>query len=76
MMAALLIEIPESLLAELNERHVSNETVRQLVIAVIEAWLQNGSSSSGASPFADSAAPFIEQLLDDNQELFERLAKL
>jgi hypothetical protein len=75
MMATLTIEVPEHLLAELNDRHVSDETVRQLVIAVIEAWLYNGSSSPG-SPFADSAAPFIEQLLAENQELFERLAKL
>jgi hypothetical protein len=49
--------------------------------AKIEQWLDATTSTlkesqSQPSPFAQSAIPFIEQLLDENLMLFELLAKL
>jgi hypothetical protein len=41
----------------------------------IETWLVSNQETV-ESKFAESATPFIEQLLDENQQLFERLAKL
>ena len=35
----------------------------------------NGVNQSSASPFSKDPTPFVDQLLDDNLELFEELAK-
>lgn len=35
----------------------------------------NGVNQSSATPFDEDPTPFIDQLLDDNMELFEELAK-
>jgi len=81
-MTTLTVEIPESLKTELEERQIPAAVVDSLVVQTLEAWLQMSAERSERakhtqhSPFAESALPFIEQLLDDNLELFERLAKL
>ena len=83
-MAILTIELSDELAAELNDRQVSDEFIRLLVAQTIEAWLRktpkvsskSESEDGQASPFAGSANAFIEQLIDENRTLFERLAEL
>lgn len=81
-MATLVVEIPETLKTELDQRHVPPALVDALIVQTIETWLRINAKRNGQaedkrlSPFAGSALPFIEQLMDDNLELFERLAKL
>ena len=81
-MDKLTIELPKSVTEELDLRHISARQVRAFVVEAIEAWLriQNETSPQTAnakpSRFADNAAPFAEQLVRANRELFEQLAKL
>jgi hypothetical protein len=83
-MATLTIELSDELIAELNDRQVSDELIHLLVEHSLRAWLRKAPDISSepetkdghASPFAESAISFIEQLIDENPTLFERLAKL
>lgn len=81
-MATLTIELPDELVNELNEQQLSNEFVDVLIEQALRAWLRKGSPKSSDakpisdSPFAHSAAEFAERLIDQNRELFERLAQL
>jgi hypothetical protein len=81
-MTTLTLQLPESLTQALYQHRVSQEQLHAVVINAIEDWLRQFQSSvlpketPPASLFADSAIPFVEQLLDNNQSLFERLAKL
>jgi hypothetical protein len=84
-MTTVTIELPEDLTIELHDRHIPNEIVHQIVVQAIKDWLRNQGTSSlpatedtneSASPFAESAIPFIDKLIDENRSLFDRLARL
>lgn len=81
-MATLTIEIPDSLQIELVQRQIPSTVVDSVVIQTLETLVQMNIQGNGLtkrkrrSPFNGSAIPFVDQLLDDNLELFERLAKL
>lgn len=81
-MATLTIELPDELLNELNQRQTSDELIRTLVEQSLRTWLHKTAEipevaeQSEGSPFSKSAFPFVEQLIDENLTLFERLAKL
>jgi hypothetical protein len=80
-MATLTLEIPEMLLTELNQRRMPAGAVDSFVARALALWLQTDArrverSNGMPSLFTESAEPFIEALLDDHFELFERLAKL
>lgn len=81
-MTTLTLQLPEPLTQALYQHHVSQEQLHTVVINAIEDWLRHLQSSARpketlpVSQFTDSAIPFVEQLLDHNQSLFERLAKL
>lgn len=81
-MATLTIKLPDELMTELNEQQVSDEVINLLIEQTLRAWLRKGSAApieskpDSASPFAHSAVEFAEQLIDQNRELFERLAQL
>jgi hypothetical protein len=79
------VDLPEYLVAELERQQVPDEEVHLVVVRAIEAWLRKRpetlpSSSKmmkeRSSPFAESAILFIDQLIDENRSLFERLARL
>ncbi len=76
-------EISDELLQSLIVRTIEALVQAEPVVSAekIEQWLDATTpavtgSQSQPSPFAQSALPFIEQLLDENLALFERLAKL
>ena len=80
------VELPEQIASELKERDVPNDNIQRFIVRSLEVWLRvgyksdtpqqtNASGTSSASPFSEDAIPFIDQLLDDNIELFEQLAK-
>ncbi len=81
-MATLTIELPDELMIELNEQQVSNEFIDLLVEQTLRIWLRKApeirskQDDDNTSPFTESAATFTEQLINENQELFERLAQL
>lgn len=77
----LTIELPESVTKELDDRHIAAHQARAFVVQAVEAWLRleesaGDSGTEPASPFARNAIPFAEELVRENRELFERLAKL
>jgi hypothetical protein len=81
-MATLTIEIPDSLQTELDQRQIPPTVVDSVVVQTLETWLQisaqgkEQAKDKRRSSFVESAVPFVEQLMNDNLELFERLAKL
>ena len=84
-MTTVTIELPEDLTIELRDRHIPDEIVHHIVVQAIKDWLHNEGTASlsaaenangTASPFAESAIPFIDKLIDENRSLFDRLAKL
>lgn len=81
-MATLTVKLPDELITELNEQQVSNEFIDVLIEQTLRAWLRKGSAMpletkpDSPSPFAHSAVEFAERLIDQNRELFERLAQL
>lgn len=80
-MATLTIELPNELMAELNQRQTSDEFIRILIEQSLRTWLRKSAEMPegeklDSALFSESALPFIEQLINDNQTLFERLANL
>ena len=81
-MATLTIDLPDELIVELNQRHTSDKLIQALVEQSLRTWLHKTAGSAEAeeqlspSLFSESAFPFVEQLIDENLTLFERLAKL
>ena len=80
------IELPEYLVSELEERKLPKEIIQKFVIRAIELWLRFGYSvnlqphvgeqvEASTLPFTKDATPFIEHFLDENIEMFERLAE-
>jgi len=70
----LTIELPDSLLAQLNERQIPEEEMRAVAIAALEVWLAQQHSTNGGR-FTASAVPFVRRLIAENRELFDALAK-
>jgi hypothetical protein len=81
-MTTLTIELPEELTMALHDRSIPDSVVQQFVVQAVTLWLQSNpvlnsqGSEAASSIFGQSALPFIERLIDENQTLFERLATL
>jgi hypothetical protein len=85
-MTTVTIELPEDLTIELQDRHIPNEIVHRIAIQAIKDWLHSEggtislpppeNTDGNVSPFAESAIPFVDKLIDENRSLFDRLAKL
>ncbi len=79
----LTIELPESVVQELEQRQISPPQVRAFVVQAVEAWLRLQNQTRSNTPHADrtsrfavNATTFAETLVRENRELFEQLAKL
>jgi hypothetical protein len=70
----LTIELPDSLIAQLNERQIPEEEMKAVAIAALEIWLAQSHSTNGGR-FTESAVPFVRRLIAENRELFEALAQ-
>lgn len=82
-MSTLIIELPERLTDEINRHNISKEQVYRFIVQAIEVWLRTapeamseGDAHETRSRFSESAVPFIEKLIQENRQLFERLAEL
>ena len=71
----LTIELPDSLIEQLHERGIPDEELKTVAIAALEIWLAQQHGSTNGGRFADSAVPFVRQLIAENRELFEALAQ-
>ena len=79
-MATLTVELPDHLATELAAENSAREQLDAFVVGAVEAWLRRrrGSAEASASwegAFKSDASDFVEQLIDDNRELFEELAR-
>jgi hypothetical protein len=70
----LTIELPDSLIAQLNERQIPEEELKAVTIAALEIWLAQEQSTNGGR-FSESAVPFVRRLIAENRELFDALAE-
>jgi len=83
-MSTLTIELPETLSQVVRTRNVPVEEVQAVAVIAVENWLRMRSDrvakgigyGEGQSRFSASAVPFIEKLIQENRELFERMARL
>jgi hypothetical protein len=83
-MATLNLELPDEVVSELKERNIPNELIQQIAIEAIKDWLRKAveippsamdNTNEQSSPFAQSALPFVDSLIDENRSLFARLAE-
>ncbi len=79
-MATLTVEVPDHLATEIATDRAVRGHLDAFLIGAVEAWLRRQRSAPGESAawndaFQTSAADFVEELIDDNQELFEELAR-
>ena len=70
----LTIELPDSLIKQLNERQIPEEEIKAVAVAALEIWLAQQHSTNGGR-FTESAVPFVRRLIAENRDLFEALAK-
>ena len=79
-MATLKVEVPDRLAAKLAAEAGAQEHLQAFLVGAVEAWLRRqataeGELSSWAGAFETTALDFVDQLVDENQELFEELAR-
>ncbi len=79
-MATLEVEVPDRLAAKLAAEAGVQEHLEAFLIGAVEAWLRRQGTAGGAPPswndaFEKPAVDFVDQLVDENHELFEELAR-
>ena len=79
-MATLKVEVPDRLAARLAAEAGVQEQLEAFLIGAVEAWLRRqenarGTSTSWDGAFETTAVDFVDQLVEENQELFEELAR-
>lgn len=65
------IDLPETLLHQIRERQIPEAEIRAVVLAALELWLAERADNTTSS----DAVRFVKELITDNRELFELLAK-
>jgi len=70
----LTIELPDSLIEQFRERHISEEGIKALAVAALEIWLARQDSLK-RDRFSESAVPFVRRLIAENRDLFDALAQ-
>ncbi len=79
-MATLKVEVPDRLAAKLAAEAGVQDHLEAFLIGAVEAWLRRQGTAGGESPswngaFEKPAVDFVDQLVDENHELFEELAR-
>lgn len=71
---SLAIELPDTLTEQFRARQIPETEIKAVAVAALELWLAQKPSST-SERFTESAVPFVRQLIAQNRELFESLAK-
>jgi hypothetical protein len=83
-MDTITVRLPEDVVAQLEAERISEEQIGSFLVAALKAWLMRRQAASTprgtpkrpwSEAFRDSAVAFAEQLIDENRELFEELAR-
>jgi hypothetical protein len=78
--STLTVELPDQLAVELAENQVNVKDLNAFVVGAVEAWLRRrkaslSETSSWSDTFRQSAVSFVDELIEDNRDLFEELAR-
>ena len=86
MMNTITVRLPEDIAAQLETERINEEQLGSFIVAALEAWLMRRQAASTSraevakrpwsEAFRGNAVAFVDQLIDENQALFEELAKL
>lgn len=79
-MTTIVIELPEALARQLQDKQISEQEIRLITIAALELWLARRDvplqqETNQYERFSKSAVSFVRRLIRENQELFETLAQ-
>jgi len=79
-MTTLTLELPESLIEQLRQRHISEQEIQAVAVAALEFWLANADqaekgTAQSAGRFSASGTQFARRLIQQNRTLFETLAQ-
>jgi len=87
-MTTLTLELPTPLRSKIAQLKIPTEQVHSFVVQALEVWVGQEAQSlfqeekNASLPlevnasFNESAIPFIDELISENQALFEELARL
>ena len=83
-MVTVTIKLPEDVAARLETEQISQEQLDSFLVAAVKAWLVRRQAEQRceveerpwSEAFRDSAVAFVDQLIDENQALFEEMARL
>jgi hypothetical protein len=79
-MTTITLELPKTLVEQIQEKHVDQKEVEAIAFGALEIWLAQKEQPANieidrSKRFAESALPFIRNLIEQNRELFETLAQ-
>jgi hypothetical protein len=77
-MTTLTLDLPEVLTQQLQQRKISEDEIKAVLLATLEIWLSQTTELSGERPvgrFAQSAEAFARRLIAQNRKLFDTLAR-
>ena len=85
-MATITVNLPEDVAMQLAAEPISKEQLNEFLAVTVKAWLMKRQAvkqaqseidiRSWSGAFQDSAVTFVDQLIEENRELFEELARL
>jgi hypothetical protein len=85
-MTTITIALPDEVATQIQAEHISQEQLAAFLVAAVKAWLHHRHVNKDlqhvvqerpwSEAFQDSADGFMDQLIDENRELFEALARL
>ena len=85
-MATITVNLPEDVVMQLAAERISKEQLNEFLAVMVKAWLMKRQAvkqaqseidiRSWSGAFQDSAVTFVDQLIEENRELFEELARL
>lgn len=78
-MSTMTVQLPEDLDRELTSREISEARLNAFIVEAVKIWLRHRQARPAipwSSAFRGGGAAFADQLIEDNQELFDELARL
>lgn len=83
-MDTVIVRLPEDVAARLEKQHITRQQLEPFLVVAVRAWLARSekvrradvSNPPWSEAFRESAIAFVDQLIDENQALFEELARL
>ena len=78
-MDTITVRLPKVIATQLEVERISEEDLNTFLTAAVKVWLvrrERLTQRPWSEAFRESAVAFVDQLIDENQTLFEELAQL